>query len=183
MIGLSCGVDFTNRATELTDSQSIYVWVDSDTVGLQRIWYFIGKMDPCRWGTTVELLWLIPIRDARVWEGVCCPHWFPLAPWVSIFWNLWISQHTLWHAPGDGNINLQEFSKLVEPLGQIWLASPSGCLCVALGVLRSPKLKFWMDQLELEYFDLLSLFEFLVPCQHSAGRGGLHIRARYSIYP
>lgn len=25
------------------------------------------------------------------------------------------------HAPGDGNINLQEFSKLVEPLGQIWL--------------------------------------------------------------
>ncbi|CAL1126292.1 unnamed protein product [Cladocopium goreaui] len=62
---------------------------------------------------------------------------------------------------GDGNINLQEFSKLVE----------------------SPKLKFWMDQLELEYFDLLSLFEFLVPCQHSAGRGGLHIRARYSIYP
>eukprot|EP00435_Cladocopium_sp_Y103_P069944 s275_g34.t1 len=40
---------------------------------------------------------------------------------------------------GDGNINLQEFSKLVE----------------------SPKLKFWMDQLELEYFDLLSLFEFL----------------------
>jgi len=42
-------------------------------------------------------------------------------------------------ASGDGNINLQEFSKLVE----------------------SPKLKFWMDQLELEYFDLLSLFEFL----------------------
>ena len=121
MIGLNCGVDFTNRATELTDSQSIYVWVDWDTFGLQWIWYFIGKMDPCRWGTTVELLWLIPIRDARVWEGVCCPHWFPLAPWVSIFWNLWISQHTLWHAPGDGNINLQEFSKLVEPLGQIWL--------------------------------------------------------------
>jgi len=40
---------------------------------------------------------------------------------------------------GDGAINLQEFSKLV----------------------KSPKLKFWMSQLELEYHDLLSLFEFL----------------------
>ncbi|CAJ1424260.1 unnamed protein product [Effrenium voratum] len=40
---------------------------------------------------------------------------------------------------GDGAINLEEFSKLVQ----------------------SPKLKFWMSQLELEYHDLLSLFEFL----------------------
>ncbi|CAJ1340236.1 unnamed protein product [Effrenium voratum] len=40
---------------------------------------------------------------------------------------------------GDGTINLQEFSKLVN----------------------SPMLKFWMGQLELEYHDLLSLFEFL----------------------
>ncbi|CAE7362849.1 unnamed protein product [Symbiodinium sp. CCMP2592] len=40
---------------------------------------------------------------------------------------------------GDGAINLQEFSKLV----------------------KSPKLQFWMSQLELEYHDLLSLFEFL----------------------
>lgn len=40
---------------------------------------------------------------------------------------------------GDGAINLEEFSKLV----------------------KSPKLKFWMSQLELEYHDLLSLFEFL----------------------
>ncbi|CAK9089780.1 Sodium channel protein type 9 subunit alpha (Peripheral sodium channel 1) (PN1) (Sodium channel protein type IX subunit alpha) (Voltage-gated sodium channel subunit alpha Nav1.7) [Durusdinium trenchii] len=40
---------------------------------------------------------------------------------------------------GDGAINFQEFSKLVQ----------------------SPKLKFWMSQLELEYHDLLSLFEFL----------------------
>jgi len=39
----------------------------------------------------------------------------------------------------DGAINLEEFSKLVT----------------------SPKLKFWMSQLELEYHDLLSLFEFL----------------------
>lgn len=42
-------------------------------------------------------------------------------------------------ASGDGSINLDEFSKLV----------------------KSPKLKFWMSQLELEYHDLLSLFEFL----------------------
>lgn len=40
---------------------------------------------------------------------------------------------------GDGAINFQEFSKLVQ----------------------SPKLKFWTAQLELEYHDLLSLFEFL----------------------
>lgn len=40
---------------------------------------------------------------------------------------------------GDGNISLDEFTKLVQ----------------------SPKLKFWMSQLELEYHDLLSLFEFL----------------------
>ncbi|CAK9101100.1 Sodium channel protein 60E (Drosophila ion channel 60) (Drosophila sodium channel 1) (Protein smell-impaired 60E) (Sodium channel 2) (DmNav2) [Durusdinium trenchii] len=40
---------------------------------------------------------------------------------------------------GDGSINLEEFAKLV----------------------KSPKLKFWMSQLELEYHDLLSLFEFL----------------------
>lgn len=40
---------------------------------------------------------------------------------------------------GDGTLNLEEFSKLVS----------------------SPKLKFWMSQLELEYHDLLSLFEFL----------------------
>ena len=40
---------------------------------------------------------------------------------------------------GDGSINYDEFSKLVQ----------------------SPKLKFWMSQLELEYHDLLSLFEFL----------------------
>lgn len=40
---------------------------------------------------------------------------------------------------GDGSINLEEFSKLV----------------------KSPKLQFWMSQLELEYHDLLSLFEFL----------------------
>eukprot|EP00435_Cladocopium_sp_Y103_P046752 s144_g13.t1 len=40
---------------------------------------------------------------------------------------------------GDGAINLEEFAKLV----------------------KSPKLKFWMSQLELEYHDLLSLFEFL----------------------
>lgn len=39
----------------------------------------------------------------------------------------------------DGAISLEEFSKLVT----------------------SPKLKFWMSQLELEYHDLLSLFEFL----------------------
>lgn len=42
-------------------------------------------------------------------------------------------------ASGDGAINLEEFAKLV----------------------KSPKLKFWMSQLELEYHDLLSLFEFL----------------------
>eukprot|EP00438_Fugacium_kawagutii_P026554 Skav203812 [mRNA] locus=scaffold1236:386201:391389:+ [translate_table: standard] len=40
---------------------------------------------------------------------------------------------------GDGNLTLDEFTKLVQ----------------------SPKLKFWMSQLELEYHDLLSLFEFL----------------------
>eukprot|EP00434_Breviolum_minutum_P002882 symbB.v1.2.002538.t1/scaffold103.1/size331058/3 len=40
---------------------------------------------------------------------------------------------------GDGAINFEEFSKLV----------------------KSPKLRFWMSQLELEYHDLLSLFEFL----------------------
>lgn len=40
---------------------------------------------------------------------------------------------------GDGAITLDEFTKLVQ----------------------SPKLKFWMSQLELEYHDLLSLFEFL----------------------
>ncbi|CAE7527122.1 Cacna1h [Symbiodinium pilosum] len=40
---------------------------------------------------------------------------------------------------GDGALNLEEFSKLVT----------------------SPKLSFWMSQLELEYHDLLSLFEFL----------------------
>jgi len=40
---------------------------------------------------------------------------------------------------GDGAISLDEFTKLVQ----------------------SPKLKFWMSQLELEYHDLLSLFEFL----------------------
>ncbi|CAJ1351664.1 unnamed protein product [Effrenium voratum] len=40
---------------------------------------------------------------------------------------------------GDGSLNLAEFAKLV----------------------KSPKLKFWMSQLELEYHDLLSLFEFL----------------------
>lgn len=42
-------------------------------------------------------------------------------------------------ASGDGSISLDEFSKLVT----------------------SPKLKFWMSQLELEYHDLMSLFEFL----------------------
>eukprot|EP00434_Breviolum_minutum_P019270 symbB.v1.2.016982.t1/scaffold1297.1/size126219/6 len=40
---------------------------------------------------------------------------------------------------GDGCLNLEEFQKLAQ----------------------SPKLKFWMSQLELEYHDLLSLFEFL----------------------
>eukprot|EP00913_Durusdinium_trenchii_P005564 g5184.t1 len=40
---------------------------------------------------------------------------------------------------GDGSITLEEFEKLVT----------------------SPKLRFWMSQLELEYHDLLSLFEFL----------------------
>eukprot|EP00435_Cladocopium_sp_Y103_P065467 s270_g27.t1 len=40
---------------------------------------------------------------------------------------------------GDGTINKEEFSKLVN----------------------SPMLKFWMGQLELEYHDLMSLFEFL----------------------
>ncbi|CAE7875696.1 Cacna1i [Symbiodinium microadriaticum] len=40
---------------------------------------------------------------------------------------------------GDGTLNFEEFSKLVT----------------------SPKLKFWMSQLELDYHDLLSLFEFL----------------------
>jgi len=40
---------------------------------------------------------------------------------------------------GDGALSMEEFSKLVQ----------------------SPKLKFWMSQLELEYHDLLSLFEFL----------------------
>mmetsp|Transcript_20124 Transcript_20124/g.47352 ORF Transcript_20124/g.47352 Transcript_20124/m.47352 type:complete len:627 (-) Transcript_20124:208-2088(-) len=40
---------------------------------------------------------------------------------------------------GDGSLNLEEFAKLAN----------------------SPKLKFWMSQLELEYHDLLSLFEFL----------------------
>lgn len=40
---------------------------------------------------------------------------------------------------GDGSINLEEFSKLV----------------------KSDKLAFWMSQLELEYHDLLQLFEFL----------------------
>lgn len=38
---------------------------------------------------------------------------------------------------GDGAINLEEFSKLV----------------------KSDKLAFWMSQLELEYHDLLQLFE------------------------
>jgi len=42
-------------------------------------------------------------------------------------------------ASGDGTLNLEEFAKLVS----------------------SPKLRFWMGQLELEYHDLLSLFEFL----------------------
>eukprot|EP00435_Cladocopium_sp_Y103_P058718 s828_g20.t1 len=42
-------------------------------------------------------------------------------------------------ASGDGTINLEEFAKLVT----------------------NPKLKFWMSQLELEYHDLMSLFEFL----------------------
>eukprot|EP00434_Breviolum_minutum_P002883 symbB.v1.2.002539.t1/scaffold103.1/size331058/4 len=42
-------------------------------------------------------------------------------------------------ASGDGAITLEEFEKLVS----------------------SPKLRFWMSQLELEYHDLLSLFEFL----------------------
>lgn len=40
---------------------------------------------------------------------------------------------------GDGALSLEEFTKLAQ----------------------SPKLKFWMSQLELEYHDLLSLFEFL----------------------
>jgi len=40
---------------------------------------------------------------------------------------------------GDGSINKEEFAKLVN----------------------SPMLKFWMGQLELEYHDLMSLFEFL----------------------
>ncbi|CAE7905522.1 Catsper1, partial [Symbiodinium microadriaticum] len=40
---------------------------------------------------------------------------------------------------GDGALNMEEFAKLV----------------------KSPKLKFWMSQLELEYHDLMSLFEFL----------------------
>ncbi|CAE7153843.1 Catsper1 [Symbiodinium pilosum] len=40
---------------------------------------------------------------------------------------------------GDGTINKEEFAKLVN----------------------SPMLKFWMGQLELEYHDLMSLFEFL----------------------
>lgn len=40
---------------------------------------------------------------------------------------------------GDGCLNLEEFQKLAQ----------------------SPKLKFWMSQLELEYHDLMSLFEFL----------------------
>ncbi|CAL1141585.1 unnamed protein product [Cladocopium goreaui] len=40
---------------------------------------------------------------------------------------------------GDGTLNLEEFAKLVT----------------------NPKLKFWMSQLELEYHDLMSLFEFL----------------------
>eukprot|EP00434_Breviolum_minutum_P003929 symbB.v1.2.003454.t1/scaffold194.1/size275082/15 len=42
---------------------------------------------------------------------------------------------------GDGAISKDEFSKLVE----------------------SPMLQFWMGQLELEYHDLMSLFEFLDP--------------------
>eukprot|EP00439_Symbiodinium_sp_Y106_P081892 s644_g21.t1 len=40
---------------------------------------------------------------------------------------------------GDGALNMEDFAKLV----------------------KSPKLKFWMSQLELEYHDLMSLFEFL----------------------
>mmetsp|Transcript_20327 Transcript_20327/g.47432 ORF Transcript_20327/g.47432 Transcript_20327/m.47432 type:complete len:629 (-) Transcript_20327:165-2051(-) len=40
---------------------------------------------------------------------------------------------------GDGALNMEEFAKLV----------------------KSPMLKFWMSQLELEYHDLMSLFEFL----------------------
>eukprot|EP00438_Fugacium_kawagutii_P030807 Skav229497 [mRNA] locus=scaffold2455:72877:77214:- [translate_table: standard] len=40
---------------------------------------------------------------------------------------------------GDGSISIEEFAKLVA----------------------SPKLQFWISQLELEYHDLLSLFEFL----------------------
>eukprot|EP00434_Breviolum_minutum_P003933 symbB.v1.2.003456.t1/scaffold194.1/size275082/17 len=44
-------------------------------------------------------------------------------------------------ASGDGAISKEEFSKLVE----------------------SPMLQFWMGQLELEYHDLMSLFEFLDP--------------------
>ena len=40
---------------------------------------------------------------------------------------------------GDGALNMEEFAKLV----------------------KSPKLKFWMSRLELEYHDLMSLFELL----------------------
>ena len=52
-------------------------------------------------------------------------------------------------ASGDGTLNLEEFAKLVS----------------------SPKLRFWMGQLELEYHDLLSLFEFLDP-DFSVSSGG-----------
>ena len=93
---------------------------------------------------------------------------------------------------GDGAINLHEFSKLVQPLGcivaQLALACNCNLACLkcpglnknallreaqkekgnpsalleSLPLPRSPKLKFWMGQLELEYHDLLSLFERLV---------------------
>ena len=46
--------------------------------------------------------------------------------------------HTL-DTSGDGNIDQDEFAQLVD----------------------SPMLKFWMSQLELEYHDLLSLFDYL----------------------
>eukprot|EP00930_Biecheleria_cincta_P071027 TRINITY_DN58587_c0_g1_i1.p1 TRINITY_DN58587_c0_g1~~TRINITY_DN58587_c0_g1_i1.p1 ORF type:complete len:607 (+),score=88.77 TRINITY_DN58587_c0_g1_i1:101-1921(+) len=42
-------------------------------------------------------------------------------------------------ASGDGTLSFDEFAKLVE----------------------SPKLSFWLSQLQLEYHDLLSLFEFM----------------------
>lgn len=52
-------------------------------------------------------------------------------------------------------------------------------------LVKSPKLKFWMSQLELEYHDLLSLFEFLdngaPACVSIPGTQGACTGGRYKM--